>query len=165
MQSHSSTGSFSSQSTTVSVFSTYTQQVNSNVTPKTLKFILNMVLVIVLVMIVASSIILSIGLSNLSSAEISIEVNKHSFEAIDGMTTTRLLLRSLANIYQGYQLRRGEYMADRSTHYEGMILDINEQMRTDANFVANMADGSLESLSKNIQCGFLSAAGYEFIVN
>ncbi|TNV87759.1 hypothetical protein FGO68_gene17348 [Halteria grandinella] len=165
LASRSSTGSFSSQSTTVSVFSTYTQQVNSNVTPKTLKFILNMVLIIILVMIVASSLILSISMGNLSRAEISIEVNKHSFEAIDGMTTIRLLLRSLANIYQGYQLRRGEYMADRSTHYEAMILDINEQMRDDANFVANMADGSLLEISQNIQCGFLSAAGNEFIMN
>lgn len=86
---------------------------NSNVTPKTLRFILNMVLIIILVMVVSSSLVLSISIENLSRAEISVEVNKHSFEAIDEMTTIRLLLRSLSNIYQGYQEKKGEYLPDR----------------------------------------------------
>jgi hypothetical protein len=34
-------------------------------------------------------------------------------------------------------------MNDRAAHYEGLILEINEQMRDDANFVAQMADGTL----------------------
>ena len=85
---------------------------------------------------IASSLVLSISLENLSRAEISIEVCKHSFQAIDEMTTIRLLLRSLSNIYQGYQLKEGQYLKDRQTHYEGLILDLNENMRDDANFVA-----------------------------
>ena len=106
----SSTGSYSSQSATMSIFSTVTQQVNNNTTPKTLKFILNMVLVIIGIMLIASSLVLSISMENLTRAETSVQVCKHSFQAIDEMTTIRLLLRSLANIYQGYQNRIGTYL-------------------------------------------------------
>lgn len=136
MASISSTGSYSSASATVSVFSTYTAQVNSDITPKTLRFILNMVLIIIGIMVVASSLVLSISLENISRAEVSVGVCKHSFQAIDEMTTIRLLLRSLSDIYQGYQEKKGLYLDDRTVYYEGLILDLNENMRDDANYVA-----------------------------
>jgi hypothetical protein len=38
-------------------------------------------------------------------------------------------------------------------------------MRDDANFVAQMADGSMSQYSRGIQCGFLSATSKEFVMN
>lgn len=65
IMSQSSTSSRTSgASSTLSVLTTYTTQVNSNSTPKTLKFILNLAMVIFVLMAVSSSIILSIALEN-----------------------------------------------------------------------------------------------------
>jgi hypothetical protein len=83
----------------MSIFTAYTQQVNSDSTPRTLKFILNMILIIIAVMFIASSLILSISLNNLDAALVSINVCKHSYQTLDQITTTRLLLRSIVNIY------------------------------------------------------------------
>ena len=77
-----------------------------------------MVLIIVGVMIIASSLILSISMNNLDSALVSINVCKHSYQTLDQITTTRLLLRSIVNIYQGYENRENEYFSDRAEKFE-----------------------------------------------
>ena len=52
----------SNSSTNYQIVTTYTQQVNSEATPKTLKFIMNIFLVMMIVMVIASSVVLSISL-------------------------------------------------------------------------------------------------------
>ena len=124
----SSASSHSSNSNTVSVFSTYTMQVNSNATPKTLKFILNMVLIILAIMIVTSSIVLFISQQNLQRAQVAFSVSQLSFKTISDMTSTRILLRSLTDIMQGYKSNNSSYIANRTSFYQSQVLGIIDEL-------------------------------------
>ena len=129
--SQSSSASISSSNSSDTINSTYSQQVNSDATPKTLKFILNMFLIMIVVMFIASTVVLSISLSNLNYTLISLTVCKNSIETMNELTTVRFILRSLINIYQGNEFNSNQYIKDRSTLYERMILEVNTDMRKD----------------------------------
>jgi hypothetical protein len=82
-------------------------------------------------MFIASTVVLSISLSNLNYTLISLTVCKNSIETMNELTTVRFILRSLINIYQGNEFNSNQYIKDRSTLYERMILEVNTDMRKD----------------------------------
>ena len=85
----------------------------------------------ILVMVIASSVVLSISITNLSFALTSLTVCKNSNEAMDELTSVRFLLRSIVNIYQGNEKNDNAYFKDRATYFEKMMLGINTEMRAD----------------------------------
>lgn len=86
-------------------------------------------------MITASSAILSFSLGNLSNSLLSLVLCKNAFRTIDEVTSIRLLVRSVINMYQGYENNTNEYVKDRASLFEGLIDNLKEDMRGDANKV------------------------------
>jgi hypothetical protein len=139
--------------------------VNSDATPKTLKFILNMFLIMILVMVIASTVVLSISLSNLNYTLISLTVCKNSIETMNELTTVRFILRSLINIYQGNEYNSNQYIKDRSSLYERLILDVNTDMRKDQIIVTSLGETTtdgVEIADLNIPTFFLSNSGDQY---
>ena len=127
--SSSRSSSTSSMSSTFSVLTNFTSHLNSKVTPKTLKFILNLSSLVFLVMIVASTVILSITLQNQKEVTLSISICNYSLKELNGISTMRLLLRSMLNIYQGDEANSGRFMADRLQYYANIVDELNENVR------------------------------------
>lgn len=92
-----------------------------------------MVLIIILVMIGASTMILSLSLSNLLYAEAAVYESRFSLEALQELTSMRLLFRSLANIHLGYLSNNSQFVGQRVTQYEEMLHLLNEKVLTDSN--------------------------------
>ena len=151
----SNTNSISSVN--VQIFSQFSQQVNETSTPKTLRIMLNLLILISLIMLFSSSIILYLALENIESAKYGVEITRYTFESLFQMTTIRLLIRSLTNIAQKYQSDKSIFISSRSPLYLDSITHTNEKMIANTILLTRQSDefGS-KKLSQVIQVGMLS---------
>lgn len=140
--------------------------VNSKIAPKTLKILINVVISIALIMAISSSIVLSLGLTNVTYAIDSVSLSTHSYEAFSELSVIRLLLRSIVNIDLGYMNSSGEYVANRIVEYEDSIVLRNNELQIDALHLENQ--NQHETLLGNnygIQFWFLSGKAIPYFID
>jgi hypothetical protein len=56
---------------------------------------------------------------------------KNALKTTDEITSIRLLVRSIINIYQGYENSSNDYVKDRASLFEGIVDQLKEDLRSD----------------------------------
>lgn len=91
--------------------------------PNTLKFILQLTIILFLLVIITSVVSLTLTMVNFTNVTKDIQICDHTLTRLNDLSSTRILLKYVNNIANGYISANSSLIGDRFTYYVQVIDD------------------------------------------
>ena len=125
-----SSSNSSSASSTMARNNEYRSMVNQNTVPRTLRFVMQLVIGIFSVMALTSVISLSLTLSNMNESQNGVRISNIALSILNNIAQIRLLMRVNINIANGFSNNSNEIIDNRFAFYSNLVQDNVDEVLT-----------------------------------